>query len=819
MAGNSNSESDNERRGRPCCAQNVVFYAICALIIGLAVWGTEPGLSPLSSPNPKDSYYNLLVQGFQAGQLNLKKEAPAGLAQLPDPYDSAAHAPYLSEVGDMSYYKGKLYLYFGITPVLILFGPYTLLTGTYLSDPIAGLIFCSAGYLTAAGLMFAIWRRHFPKVNAWVAITGIFIFGLIVDAQQIEWVRCRIYEVALSSAFMFVMITLAAIWRALNEPKESVLCLLLASLAYGLAIGSRPSLLPGAVILLVPVCQAWMEAAKISLRPRVGSMLAAAVGPITFIGAGLMLYNFLRFGNPLEFGYRYELTGRDQAVVSQFSLDNFWFNIRYYILEPIRWTWHFPFLHTVPPWPSSAGHLVPGLYYGGILFIGFPSAWLALAAVLTCKGSPNDGFSGLCWFVLGLFLVFAACALTLFLFLYATNRYELDFLPALSFLAFIGVLCLESVTADSPRLRSLSRLCWGLLFVYGAFANMCASFDAYATANEVAGNVLYNRGLMDEARERFQKALAFSPQDADAHGGLGNVLVKKGDIDGAITQYQMAVEQRPDFWEVYNNLGYCLLQAGRIDDAIIQYQKAIALRPQNATYHRGLGDAFLKKGMLDSAIVEFKKVLELEPESAEDSEHLGDAFFEKGMLSDAIVQYENAVAIKPDFAEAHNNLGYSLFMAGNLDAAIAQYGKAIELLPNFVQVYNNLGNAYRAKGMAARAIASYQKAIALQPQFIPAQRNLAWILATWPDAGIRDGNGAVALAGQANRLTGGRDPEILRTLAAAYAETGRFPEAIADAYLASSLAAAQSKTKLLNNIQGDIKLYQNHTPCRSNAAF
>jgi tetratricopeptide (TPR) repeat protein len=648
-------------------------------------------------------------------------------------------------------------------------------------------------------------------------MAGIFMFGLTVDAQQIEWVRSRIYEVALSSAFAFTMITLAAIWRALHEPKERVLCLGLASLAYGLAVGARPSLLPGAVILLAPVWQVWREATETGLRSRIGSSFAAAVGPISLIGLGLMLYNFLRFGNPFEFGYRYELTGRDQTVVSQFSPHYFWFNIQYYILEPARWTGHFPFLRPVPPWPSSVGHLVPGLYYGGILFIGFPPAWLAFGAAVTRKAGPKDEFFGLRWFVLVLFLAFAACALTLFLFLYATNRYELDFLPALMLLAFIGLLDLESTTAVSPLLRSFGRLCWGLLLVYGAITNACASFDAYATANDVAGNVLYNRGLVDEAGERFQKALAFSPQDADAHGGLGNVLSRKGDFKGAIAQYQRAVEARPDFWEAYNNLGYCLLQAGRVDDAIIQYRKAIELRPQDATYHRGLGNAFLQKGMSDNAIVEFQKVLELEPDSADDAERLGDAFFREGKLSDAVVQYENVVRLKPDFAEAHNNLGYSLFATGDPDEAIAQYKKAIELRPNFAQAYNNLGNAYRGKRMAVQAIAAYQKAVALQSQFTPAQINLTWMLAVWPEPSIRNGTEAVAMAERANDFTGGRNSEVLRALAAAYAESGRFPDAITAANQASSLAATQSKTELVKEIRGDIKLYQNRSPCRSMA--
>jgi tetratricopeptide (TPR) repeat protein len=117
--------------------------------------------------------------------------------------------------------------------------------------------------------------------------------------------------------------------------------------------------------------------------------------------------------------------------------------------------------------------------------------------------------------------------------------------------------------------------------------------------------------------------------------------------------------------------------------------------------------------------------------------------------------------------------------------------------------------------MAAEAMACYQKAIELQPQFIPAQINLAWMLATWPEPSVRNGGKAVALAGQANQFSQDKDPLILRTLAAAYAEAGRFPEAVLTASQALALAVAQSNTGLTNALQTEIGLYQANSPYRS----
>ena len=89
------------------------------------------------------------------------------------------------------------------------------------------------------------------------------------------------------------------------------------------------------------------------------------------------------------------------------------------------------------------------------------------------------------------------------------------------------------------------------------------------------------------------------------------------------------------------------------------------------------------------------------------------------------------------------------------------------------------------------------------------------MLATWPESSVRNGGNAVALAGTANELSKGQDPRILRILAAAYAETGRFPEAVLTAKQALTLAVAASNTGLTNVLQTEIGLYQTNSPCRS----
>ena len=97
---------------------HVVLGAVCALVIGAYAWSAQSGLLELWGLSADNTYYNLLVEGFRSGQLNLQREVPPGLAQLADPYDPIANEPYRWIEGcplhDLSYYQGRLYLYVAI---------------------------------------------------------------------------------------------------------------------------------------------------------------------------------------------------------------------------------------------------------------------------------------------------------------------------------------------------------------------------------------------------------------------------------------------------------------------------------------------------------------------------------------------------------------------------------------------------------------------------------------------------------------------------------------------------------------------------------
>ena len=334
----------------------------------------------------------------------------------------------------------------------------------------------------------------------------------------------------------------------------------------------------------------------------------------------------------------------------------------------------------------------------------------------------------------------------------------------------------------------------------------------YADAHYNLGNALLQRGAVDEAIVHFQKALQIQPDYAKAHNNLGNALLQKGAVDEAIAHYQKALQIQPDYADAHYNLGYALVQKGKVDEAISHFQRALQIKPDFAEAHYDLGYALVQKGKVDEAISHFQRALQIKPDYAEAHINLGSALLKKGKVDEAISHYQKALQIKPDFAEAHYNLGYALVQKGKADEAISHFQRALQIKPDYAEAHYNLGTALLKKGNVDEAITCFQKALHIKPDYAEAQNTLAWVLATCPLASLRDGNKAVELAQRANQLTGDGNPVVLRTLAAAYAEAGRFPEAVATAQRALQMAGTQSNPALADAIRSQMKLYQAGLP-------
>ncbi|HSY53880.1 MAG TPA: tetratricopeptide repeat protein [Opitutaceae bacterium] len=553
------SKAFNPQGARVCrVIPRVLLGAVCVPVLGFYAWTARPevrqmGIWTASNPaayDPARADYNLLVDGFRSGQLNLKRSAPFGLTKLADPTDPVANASYRMESGlhDTSYYKGKLYLYFGVTPALVLFWPYVALSGHYLFHKEAVAFFCSVGFLVSVVLVCAIWRRYFPEVGGWVVATCALALGL-ADCVPVMLQQPDVWQVAVSCAYAMVMLALACIWRALHDPIRPCWWLAAASFAYGLAVGARPNVLFGAVILLVPVIHTWLTAPERADQRRLaaGRMLLSAVIPISLIGLGLMLYNYLRFASPFEFGQNYQMTGVKQSALPQmFSLKYLWFNFRVYFLQPIHWGRFFPFVEgiKVPPAPTDQLGVYNDVF--GIL-PNIPFAWIALAVPLAWQSRTIGERLALRSFMAAMALLFGISALTICLYAGACGRYLVDFVPVIIIFAVCGVLGLERALATRPKWRVAVRCSWVAILLFSVTADLLMSAKRYAEERFRDGFGQLHVGRTKEAIVYFEEALSINPNDAMTHYYLAKALAQAGRLPEAASHYGQVLWLDPSY--------------------------------------------------------------------------------------------------------------------------------------------------------------------------------------------------------------------------------------------------------------------------------
>jgi protein O-mannosyl-transferase len=336
----------------------------------------------------------------------------------------------------------------------------------------------------------------------------------------------------------------------------------------------------------------------------------------------------------------------------------------------------------------------------------------------------------------------------------------------------------------------------------------------YAEALGNLGVALFARGNREEAMALYRQALNIKTNYAEARSNLGIALFSKGDKEGAMAQYRLALENDPHYAKAYYNLANALASEGRMDDAIHYFRKAIEAKPDYAYAHCALGTVLSAKEKWDEAITHFHKALECQPDFAQARYGLGKALLREGDLDGAMTCFAKTTPLSSDPESSWPNLGGFLLQKGDVEEALVCYRQAIKINPRSADALANLGLAYFEKGDIKDAINSWQLALETQPGQPNVQNNLAWLLATTPDATLRNGTKAVALAEEANEFNGGGNPTILHTLAAAYAEAGRFGDATATARRALELAAAQKNGDLTSKLQRELKLYEADMPMR-----
>jgi hypothetical protein len=471
----SHAEGDTATRVRLTRAGIAVAAAFALLAVFYAWTATSSGnpfnkVTPFSFNVGDADYYNLQADAFLHGRLWV--DVPIDRQLL------TAKNPYLLNLGpgqaimDGSFYKGRYYLSWGPAPVVTTFLP-PRLVGLRIQENLAVTLYCFFGAIFAAMTLTLLVRRLVPGTSRAVIWTGSATIAL---ATSMPWsLRTpTIYQAAITAAFFFMMAGLLVLVRELlreKPPRRGRLAV--AGTLFGLAVLSRPTMVFVTIGVAGLACLLRPEARR--------AMLPLILGIPAIAGAIFMIYNMARFSGPLDFGNKWQTSGRDARVLPYNDITNLPPALFAYLVAPLRLTVGFPYFHLPPPpnAPLASNSLYQGEPTGSMLW-AVPFVLLALPFLARRRpataGNATSQVKPVVLTLLGIGMVVLLAGA------YGipgyTERYKLDFLPWIVMAATLGWAALIQ-NASTPRRATWWRRSGIALGAWGILVGVAVSFTGY----------------------------------------------------------------------------------------------------------------------------------------------------------------------------------------------------------------------------------------------------------------------------------------------------------------------------------------------------
>ena len=337
------------------------------------------------------------------------------------------------------------------------------------------------------------------------------------------------------------------------------------------------------------------------------------------------------------------------------------------------------------------------------------------------------------------------------------------------------------------------------------------------------------QGEPGKARELLETALAQGAAEGEVHWLLAEACRRLGDLEAARTHLQRAgplrlVEPVSDSLRValrrqegqtlalIQERSDHLIRQGRAAEAIGEWERVRREEPDSPEVLARLGRALALSGRLDEAVAAYRGALDLDPAHLASRRLLGDALLQQGQLGPAREAYEHALGLDPAHARTRYKLGSMLLLADAEEEGLRHLREAREALGYDLEAQLHFAAAVTRLGRHREAADAYRQALRTYPGEARLQGSLAWLLATSPDAEIRDG--AESLIWAARAVEGAPGPRSLETLAAAHAEAGDFPAAVGAATRAKELLLKAGNPAAVRQVEQRLKLYREGRPYR-----
>ena len=411
--------------------------------------------------------YDMLARG----RISVPVEPEETLLALDNPYDPTQRLDSGAEVMfDYALKDGQYYSYFGLTPVLVFYAPFRLLTG-YL--PAYTTAACFFALLTAAAAFLCVWeaaRRFLQHPPLLVLCLGAAAVALGSHVLMLLSCADR-YHLAIASmqAFFFLTVALGLMACRQRRPGRRAALFILCALSTVLLVCSRPMGALAAAGWLAPLFVLVLRDKARTPRQKAADALCYLV-PVGLGAAAVMAYNAARFGSPFEFGQLWQLTLED-IHYNRLRLSNVLPALYSYFLAGLRLSPEFPF---VAPGAALANHSGNWLYaVGNAGALTLPVTWgVLLLPALRDKRRRGK---------LAVLLCAVLCTLPLAVYGYAiagsAHRYACDILPTLC-LAGMLALC-DRCAGDASEGRGLSTALVCALCAATVFVALGLTFDNY----------------------------------------------------------------------------------------------------------------------------------------------------------------------------------------------------------------------------------------------------------------------------------------------------------------------------------------------------
>lgn len=322
-----------------------------------------------------------------------------------------------------------------------------------------------------------------------------------------------------------------------------------------------------------------------------------------------------------------------------------------------------------------------------------------------------------------------------------------------------------------------------------------------------------------DAFEHLQEAVRINDRYAEAYAVLGDFFIAARQKDDGLEAWERAVKLAPSVATYRARLAMTLSSMDQKERAAEELHEAVRLSPGSAVLHSDLARVLVELGRLDEAVEQLQRAVELKPDSAMLRIDLAGTCLRAKRYEEGLEYAQSAIDQDPSLAAAHNCAGRLLTNLGRLDEAVEALERAVELdsdseafRADVARVMTAQGKFHEQEGRQAEAIKAYRRGLSLKSDDVNLINNLAWVLATVTNDDLRDGEEAVRLAELACNLTEFRNVALIDTLAAAYAEAGRFSDAVETAQKAIQIADESGQADAVDDMRKKLALYQAGQP-------